>query len=113
VTALLALAAALFYGAADFFGGLSSRRVHPIRVLLVSVPAGLLPLALLCIGARGPTEKTLLFGIGAGFGAAGGLLFLYRAMSVGRMNVVAPVSAAVAAAVPCSPGWRPESDPRR
>ncbi len=104
--ATLALTAALFYGAADFFGGLASRRVPPLRVLLVSAPVGLLPLAVVVIALREPwpSVTTVLFATGAGLGAAGGLLLLYRGLSVGRMNVVAPVSAAVAAAVPVLTG---------
>ena len=104
MTAVLALAAALFYGAADFVGGVSSRRTHSLRVLLISAPAGLLLLVVLSIGSPLPPASTLLYGLGSGVGAAAGLLLLYRALSVGRMNVVAPVSAAVAAAVPVLTG---------
>src|SRR3954471_10256450 len=100
MTAVLALAAALFYGAADFFGGVTARRVAPLRVLLVSVPVGLVPLVLLSLGSDAPSLRALLYGLGSGAGAAFGLLLLYRAMAVGRMNVVAPVSAAIAAALP-------------
>ena len=42
----------------------------------------------------------MLYGVGSGTGAAADCLLLYRALSIGRMNVVAPVSAAVAAVVP-------------
>jgi uncharacterized membrane protein len=100
VIAALALTAALFYGAADFLGGLASRRTASLRVLLISAPVGLVPLVVFAVHEPWPSTSVLLYGFGSGLGAAGGLLLLYRALSVGRMNVVAPVSAAVAAAVP-------------
>jgi uncharacterized membrane protein len=104
VIAALALTAALFYGAADFLGGLASRRTPPLRVLLISAPVGLVPLVVLAAGEPWPSRAVLGYGFGSGLGAAAGLLLLYRALSVGRMNVVAPVSAAVAAAVPVLTG---------
>ncbi|MBM3717173.1 MAG: EamA family transporter, partial [Actinobacteria bacterium] len=38
LSVVLALASAVAYGASDFFGGLASRRVEALRVILVSYP---------------------------------------------------------------------------
>ena len=45
---ILALAAAMLYGSADFLGGAASRRGRPVAVLAVTAPAGA---AVMVIGA--------------------------------------------------------------
>ena len=57
--AALALTAALFYGAADFLGGLASRRTPPLRVLLISAPVGLVPLVVVAPVLDGVLELVL------------------------------------------------------
>jgi drug/metabolite transporter (DMT)-like permease len=95
VTAGLALLAALFLGIADFLGGVLSRRVAQITVLVLSqvvATVAVLPRVLLePIGA----DALPAFGWGAlsGLGAAVGVSALYRALAIGTMGVVAPISA--------------------
>lgn len=111
---LLGLAAAATYGAADFAGGLVSRRVHPICVVFVSQIAGVL--ILLCVL---PLEGSafdggaVAWGAAAGIGGGGGVVFLYRGLARARMSVVAPITAVEAAIIPVlyglvtgeEPGW--------
>ncbi len=95
MTAGLALLAALFLGIADFLGGVLSRRVAQITVLVLSqvvATVAVLPRVLLePIGA----DALPAFGWGAlsGLGAAVGVSALYRALAIGTMGVVAPISA--------------------
>jgi len=101
VTVLLALASALVYGAADFCGGLASRRATAFVVVALSQAAGLLALlVLLPVVGGSPTSADLAWGAGAGLAGAVGLVLFYRALAVGVMSVVAPVTALTAAAVP-------------
>jgi drug/metabolite transporter (DMT)-like permease len=101
VAVLLALASAVVYGAADFCGGLASRRASSFAVVAVSQAAGLVVLLLLLPWLGGDvTVADLAWGAGAGLAGAVGLVLFYRALAEGVMSVVAPVTAVAAAAVP-------------
>jgi drug/metabolite transporter (DMT)-like permease len=90
----LGLGASLFWGTADFFGGMQSRRLPPLAVALWSqLAGGLLVLAAVLAQGRAPSLRTLAFGaIAGGFGGSA-LLAFYRALGEGAMSVVAPISA--------------------
>jgi len=98
---LLALGSALAYGAADFIAGWLSRRSHYARVsLLAQIAAGTCTLiASLVVGGR-PSTASLAWGALSGLGGGLGTLALYRGLARGRMNVVAPLSGVLAAALP-------------
>ncbi|MCU1667334.1 MAG: putative rane protein [Blastococcus sp.] len=98
---LLALASAVVYGAADFCGGLATRRATAFAVVAASQAAGLVALLLLLPWLGGhPEPVDLLWGAAAGLAGAAGLVVFYRALAEGVMSVVAPVTAVAAAAVP-------------
>jgi drug/metabolite transporter (DMT)-like permease len=99
---LLALGSALFYGAADFTGGLTSRRAGTIPVVVVSQFSGMLLLALLLpvLPAASPSRQDLLWGAAAGLTGGVGVALLYRALAIGTMAVVAPTTAVCAVAIP-------------
>ena len=102
---LLALASALAYGSADFIAGWLSRRTHYARVSLlaqIAAGAGAL-LASLIVGGR-PSGASLAWGALSGLGGGLGTLALYRGLARGRMNVVAPLSGVLAAALPAVVG---------
>lgn len=105
---ILALAAALAYGSADFLGGAASRRARPVAVLAVTAPAGaavVLVSALLgsAAGIGGPGAggtSGLAWGAAAGVAGAAGLIMFYAGFATAPMSVVAPVSALVATLLP-------------
>ena len=98
---VLALTAALCYGAADFVGGAGSRRHSPWRVVLVGQLAGaLLMLACGLLAPADPRAADFAWALLAGVGSATGSIFLFRGLSRGRMGLVAPVSAVGAAVLP-------------
>ena len=99
MSALLALASALAYGASDFLAGLMSRRASVFVVMLVgqSTAAAVTWLALPLAGGA-VNGRALAWGLAAGGGAFAGTLFLYRGLAIGRMSVVAPLSAVLTAA---------------
>lgn len=103
---VLGLAAALGFGGGDFLGGHASRRSPTLVVLLVVQAVGLLVAAVIVIvdGAPLPDGATVAQGAGAGLTGATGLGLLYRGLAVGRMGVVAPVSAVVASTLPVAWG---------
>jgi drug/metabolite transporter (DMT)-like permease len=98
----LGLLSAATMGAADFSGGLAARRISFALVIAVSHACGLVLLAALAVatGAPAPSLADVLWAMGAGVSALVGLSGLYRAMSIGSMGLVAPVSGVLAAALP-------------
>ena len=98
---VLALASALVYGAADFCGGMATRRATAFVVVALSQAAGLVALLVVLPAVGGsPTAADLAWGAAAGLAGSGGLVLFYRALAAGVMSVVAPVTALTAAAVP-------------
>src|SRR5688500_10958994 len=90
------------YGAADFIGGLSARRGDTMMVVLVSQGAGLLMLAVVLpiLPETAPAQSDWMWGGVAGLTGGVGVALLYRALAVGRMSVIAPITAVCAVAVP-------------
>jgi uncharacterized membrane protein len=117
VAYFLALLAAGFYGAADFTGGLVTRRAAAIPVVLLSQACGLVlvAIALPLVPAAAPTSADLWWGAAAGLAGGVGVALLYRALALGTMSVVAPITAVTAVALPVltsialgeRPGWIP------
>lgn len=102
---LLALASALTWGAADFGGGVASRRAGAQTVVTGSQAAGLAALLVLLPWFGGaPTWPDLALGAAAGICGGVGLVIFYRAMAGGVMSVVAPTTGVLAAAVPVLTG---------
>lgn len=99
---LLALASAAVYGAADFLGGLASRRTSTFAVVLVSQAVGLAVLALLLpvFPDATPSTQDFVWGAAAGVTGSAGVALLYRALAVGTMALVAPTTAVCAVAIP-------------
>jgi drug/metabolite transporter (DMT)-like permease len=92
----LGLSSGLCWGAADFFGGMQSRRLPALTVAFWSQVAGALGLVLALAVLRTPLGPQ---GAGIGWGLVGGLasgcalVLFYRGLAEGTMSVVAPVSA--------------------
>jgi len=99
---LLGLAASITYGAADFLGGFATKRNNVLTVVLLSQIAGsALLIAVLPFFLEGVlTSEALVWGGLSGVAGAIGVAFFYQALSVGRMSVVAPITAVIAASIP-------------
>jgi drug/metabolite transporter (DMT)-like permease len=98
---VLALTAALAYGASDFVGGTGSRQHSPWGVVLIGQACGsALMVACGLLAPAHPRAADFAWALLAGTGSAAGSIFLYRGLSRGRMGLVAPVSAVGAAVLP-------------
>jgi drug/metabolite transporter (DMT)-like permease len=95
VTAVvLALGAAALWGAGDFLGGLTTRRLPVLIVLFWSQLLGLCGIAVwIAVSSAARPGAVLLWAAGAGIAGAVGLGCLYRGMAIGAMGIVAPISA--------------------
>lgn len=96
------LAAAATWGAADFGGGFATKRASVYSVVIITQSVGLVLLPLLAVyfSERFPPMDGMFWGFIAGVAGSAGLLALYHALSVGKMGVVAPISAVVTVALP-------------
>ena len=99
---MLALSAAASWGSGDFTGGLAARRIGPFHTVLISYTVGLLVLVIVALARleQLPPSVDLMWGALAGLFGMVGLGFLFRGFATGRMGIVAPVSAVLAAAIP-------------
>jgi drug/metabolite transporter (DMT)-like permease len=112
---LFGLSSALTWGAADFCGGLASRKARAYQAVLFGEVVGLavlLAAAFLSGEAFIDWFSWLLCTIAGSIGVLGLLLF-FQAMTKGQMSIAAPVSALTAAILPVIvgsfvegfPGW--------
>lgn len=111
VIVAFALVAAVGYGVSDFFAGSASRRAAAAHVAAVGQLGAVVPVLLfLAADGREATPAAVLPGIIAGLGQIVGCLGLYRGLAVGRVGVVAPLSALSGAAFPLvAATWAGES----
>jgi drug/metabolite transporter (DMT)-like permease len=91
----LALGSSVVYGLSDFLGGLKSRSVPLLHVLLVSQGTALVVLFVLVVpfGEGPPGGEFLLYAAAAGLSEAVGVAALYRGLGGGVISIVAPVAA--------------------
>jgi uncharacterized membrane protein len=103
---LLGLLAALGYGTSDFAAGLGGRRTSVGGVVLAQQPVAFVAtlIALALYRPSSPTAAALAWGALSGIGNGLGTVSLYRGLAIGRMSVVASVSAILAAFIPAAVG---------
>ena len=98
---VLALASAIVYGAADFLGGLASRRTSTISAVVWSQAVGLVLLAgVLPLFGGHAVPGDIFWGAICGVAGAVAIVALYRGLAIGTMGIVSPVSAVLGASIP-------------
>jgi drug/metabolite transporter (DMT)-like permease len=99
---VLGVLSALSWGSSDFAGGLASRRIGSLTTATVSQLIGLASLAVVSLfaGESRPDEAEILWSLAAGAGGAIAIASFYRALALGEMGVVAPLTGVVGAGVP-------------
>jgi drug/metabolite transporter (DMT)-like permease len=89
----------------DFVGGLASRRVAALRVVLVSYPVAMVLLTLLAFGFGGHVSSgAVVWGALCGISQAFGVWWFYAALGSGPISVVSPLTAILVAGVPVVAG---------
>ena len=114
---ILALAAAVLYGTADFLGGVASRRASVFAVLATTVPVGAAVVVAVALlgetpwlggllghGAGSPTALGGWAAVGwaaaSGVCGAAGLIAFYAGFAAAPISVIAPVAALVSTVLP-------------
>jgi drug/metabolite transporter (DMT)-like permease len=101
----LALLSGLSYGVSDFIGGIASRRVAALRVVLVSYPVAMVILAAVAAVVGGHISAgAIVWGALCGVAQAFGVWWFYAALAAGPISVVSPLTAVLVAAIPVVAG---------
>lgn len=89
----------------DFVGGLASRKVAALRVVLVSYPVALVLLAVIAFFVGGHVSTpAIVWGALCGISQAFGVWWFYAALGSGPMALVSPLTAILVAGVPVAAG---------
>ena len=104
LTVLLGTATAALIGSADFLGGLASRKRPALLVSGVMYATGVVLFAALLLAVRPVAVggADVLLGVLSGVFGTVGVFALYKALAIGRMSVVAPLTAALSGAGPAA-----------
>jgi drug/metabolite transporter (DMT)-like permease len=94
----LALCSSVTWGLGDFLGGLQSRRLPLLNVLVGSQLAGLIAISTFVAldGSTPPRLEFVAFAVLSGLAGVVGLASFYRGLAIGNMGVVAPISSTAA-----------------
>ncbi|MFF3836005.1 EamA family transporter [Streptomyces sp. NPDC002458] len=105
MTALFALATSLMWGLADFGGGLLTRRMPALTVVVASqcIAAVVLGTVVLATGGWSEAGPRLWFAVAAGAVGPVAMLSFYKALALGPMGVVSPLGS-LGVAVPVGVG---------
>ncbi len=113
---VLALGSAIAYGVSDYTGGVLTKRARVFNVILLSqLVSCALVVLVLPFWSGSFSWAGMRWGALAGVAGVSGAALLYRGLAIGRMGVVAPITAVLAAALPVTyglaqgerPGWIP------
>jgi drug/metabolite transporter (DMT)-like permease len=91
----LSFLASMSWGLADFMAGLKSRRLGVLTVLAWVEAVGLVVVMAVIVATAEPLpdQRTLIYSVVAGAAGVTALGMFYKALSVGTMSIVAPISA--------------------
>ncbi|MFI0986891.1 DMT family transporter [Streptomyces exfoliatus] len=105
MTVLFALATSVLWGFADFGGGLLTRRIPALTVVVVSQILAVLVLGAVVLATSAWTEAgpELWYAVGAGVVGPAAMLAFYKALALGPMGVVSPLGS-LGVIVPVSVG---------
>src|SRR5215203_3412193 len=105
MTAALALTTSLMWGLADFGGGLLTRRMSALTVVVVSqaLAAAVLGAIVAVTGGWSEWGPQLWYAVAAGVVGPVGMLAFYKALAQGTMGVVSPL-ASLSVVVPVGAG---------
>ncbi len=105
MTAFFALATSLLWGLADFGGGVLTRRLPALTVVVVSqgIAAAVLGAVVVVTGGWSEAGPRLWFAFAAGLAGPVALICFYKALALGPMGVVSPLGT-LSVAVPVGVG---------
>lgn len=109
-----ALAAAAFWGASDFLGGLATRKAHVVLVVALAHSLSLVMLLLIAwtTHAPPPAERHAVVGLCAGAFGGVALILYYQALSLGEMGLTTALTGLLTAVVPVAYSFVTQGPPK-
>ena len=105
ITVIVGVVTALVYGAADFLGGVASKRIAAVRVTAIAGLVGfVVMLALLPLVGGEFSPEAALLGALSGVTGSVAIMLLYACLAIGPMSILSPLTAVVSAIVPLTVG---------
>jgi drug/metabolite transporter (DMT)-like permease len=110
----LGLAAASFWGASDFLGGLATRKAHVVLVVAVAHSLSLVLLLSIAWASHSPLppERFALMGVSAGAFGGLALMLYYQALSLGEMGLTTALTGLLTAIVPVVYSFATQGSPK-
>ena len=101
-TAAWGIAAVMAWGTSDFLGGYFTRRANAFLFTAIFNLGGLTLMGTLATATHAPSlsARSVLWILAGGVSGSAGMAIFFRALSMGRMGLVAPVVAVLSAAIP-------------
>lgn len=101
VVLILGLLSSLFYGASDFLGALTARRLTVLKASVAVYAAATITAGVaLAFFPWSFSERALWSGVAAGVLATVGMVTFYAALAIGPMSLLAPLIALIQTAIP-------------
>jgi drug/metabolite transporter (DMT)-like permease len=101
----MAMLSSMFYGVADFMGGMGSRRAHVVTVTAWFQLVGVVFLVGYALFAPGVTRPSdLAWAAAAGVCGGLGVTLLYHVLAIGTVSTAAPLVSMIALTVPVAVG---------
>ncbi len=101
VAVVLGFVGAVMFGAADFIGGLASKRISAMKVTFIS---GLVGFGIAIVGSLVVPSvmswPAIFWGAMAGVVGSAAIMLLYASLAIGPMSILSPLGAFVSAVVP-------------
>lgn len=109
------LTAVLCWGTSDFVGGYAARRANAFFLTTIAHASGVLLMVALALlnHSAFPSRASSGWALAAGFSGGAALAIFYRALSIGKMGLTAPIAAVVGAAIPAAVTMMTEGLPAR
>jgi uncharacterized membrane protein len=101
-TAAWGVGAVMAWGTSDFLGGYFTRRANAFLFTAIFNLGGLTLMATLAKATHAPSlsARSVIWILAGGVSGSAGVAIFFRALSAGRMGLVAPVAAVLSAAIP-------------
>lgn len=105
IPAIIGLTGAFIFGAADFLGGLASKRISPVLATALAATSGLVALLVVLPFLGGVwSAEAVMWGALSGVTGAAAISLLYACLAIGPMSILSPLTAVVSAVVPMTAG---------
>lgn len=101
-TTAFCVAAVVAWGTSDFVGGYLTRRANPFLFTTIFNGGGLVLMLTLAKATHAPSisARSVIWILAGGVSGSAGMAIFFRALSIGRMGLVAPVAAVLSAVIP-------------